>query len=139
MRLHVEITRPQLPSSPLASLALLLFAVVMIAGLFAAARGPGLRFATPTEPGAFLEARPVTIRILPGGAAEVDGAPVEFSGLASTVTAALSSRTSPAALLLVSPDATYGDMVAAYAALVSVPNIQVAIPTRAWVSAKAAS
>jgi biopolymer transport protein ExbD len=139
MRLTVEIARPQLPSSPLASLALLLLAVVMIAGMFAAARGPGLRFATPTEPGAFIDARPVTIRILAGGAAEVDGAPVELSGLASTVTAASSSRTSPAALLLVSPDATYGDMVAAYAALVSVPNIQVAIPTRAWVSAKAPS
>jgi biopolymer transport protein ExbD len=137
MRLTVAIGRPQLPSSPLASLALLLLAVVMIAGLFAAARGPGLRFATPTEPGAFSEARPVTIRIFPGGAIEVDGAPVASERLADTVTQALSGRT--AALLLVSPEATYGDMVAAYAALVSVPNIQIAIPTRAWVSAKAAS
>ena len=139
MRLHLAIARPQFPSTPLASLALLLLTVVMIAGLFAAPRGPGLRFATPTEPRAFAEARPISIRILPGGDAEVDGAPVEREKLTRAVEDALRGRTSPAALLLVSPYATYGDMVAAYAAVVSVPNVQVAIPTRAWVSAKAGS
>ena len=136
MRLQTAIARPQFPSSPLASLALLLLAVVMTAGMFAAARGPGLRFATPTEPAAFADPSPVVVRILPGGAAEVDGVSVEPSRLPAAIGERLASRPGPAALLLVSPDATYGDMVAAYAAVASVPNVQVALPTRAWVEAK---
>jgi biopolymer transport protein ExbD len=136
MRLATVSARPQLSGSPLASLALLVLALVMINGLFAAARGPGLRFATPTEPRAFAETRPVVIRILPGGVTEVDGRPVDRAGLADAVAAGSASTGGPAALLVVSPEATYGDMVAAYAAVVSVPNVQVAIPTRAWVEAK---
>jgi biopolymer transport protein ExbD len=137
MRLATAIPRPQLPSSPLASLALLLLGTVMVAGLFAAARGPGLRFATPTEPSAFADARPLTVRILPGGSAEVDGVPVAREGLAAAIGEGLRGRSGPAALLLISPDATYGDMVAAYGAVASVPNVQVVMPTRAWVGAKA--
>jgi len=136
MRLATASARPQLSGSALASLALLVLALVMINGLFAAARGPGLRFATPTEPGAFAETRPVVIRILPGGVTEVDGRRVDRDGLADAVAAGSASASGPAALLVVSPEATYGDMVAAYAAVVSVENVQVAIPTRAWVEAK---
>ncbi|HJQ99390.1 MAG TPA: hypothetical protein VJ826_13840 [Candidatus Polarisedimenticolaceae bacterium] len=136
MRLQTSIPRPQFPSSPLASLALLLLSVVMTAGMFAAARGPGLRFATPTEPATFTDPSPVVVRILPGGAAEVDGASVEHSRLPAAIGERLAGRPGPAALLLVSPDATYGDMVAAYAAVASVANVQVALPTRAWVEAK---
>ena len=136
MRLTVSRTRPQIPTSPLASLALLLLSFVVVTGLFATTRGPGLRFATPAEAGSFTPETPVRVRIFPGGAAEVDGAAVAPVDLASAIAGALRARPGAAALLVVSPDATYGDMLAAYGAAVSFdPTTKVALPTRAWIEA----
>jgi biopolymer transport protein ExbD len=136
MRLPVSRARPQLPTSPLASLALLLLSIVVVSGVFAAARGPGLRFATPAEAGPFAPPTTVRVRVFPGGAAEVDGAAVAPADLASAIAAAIRAKPDAAALLVVSPDATYGDMLAAYAAAVTAdPNTKVALPTRAWVEA----
>ena len=136
MRLSVSRARPQMPASPLASLALLVLSIVMVAGLFAAARGPGLRFATPAEAGPFAPETAVRIRVLPGGTAQVDGVDVTLSGLVPAVEAALRDKPRSSAILVVSPDATYGDMLAAYAAAVAVvPEGRVALPTRSWVDA----
>jgi biopolymer transport protein ExbD len=138
MRLSVCRTRPQLPTSPLASLALLLLSVVVVTGLFAASRGPGLRFATPAEAGAFAPETPVRVRVFPGGSAEVDGAEVAPADLAAAIAGALRAKPGAGALLVVSPDATYGDMLAAYgAAIAADPSTRVALPTRAWIAATA--
>ena len=136
MRLSVCRTRPQLPTSPLASLALLLLSVVVVTGLFAASRGPGLRFATPAEAGPFAPEAPVRVRVLRGGFAEVDGTEVVPADLASAIAGALRARPGAPALLVVSPDATYGDMLAAYGAAIAFdPATKVALPTRAWIAA----
>lgn len=136
MRLSVSRARPQMPASPLASLALLVLSIVMVAGLFAASRGPGLRFATPAEAGPFAPETAVRIRVLPGGTAQVDGSDVARADLARAVEAALRDKPRSSAILVVSPDATYGDMLAAYAAAVAVvPEGRIALPTRAWADA----
>ena len=136
MRLSVSRARPQMPASPLASLALLVLSIVVVAGLFAAARGPGLRFATPAEAGPFAPETAVRIRVLPGGTAQVDGLDVARTDLARAVEAALRDKPRSSAILIVSPDATYVDMIAAYAAAIAVvPEGRVALPTRSWVDA----
>ena len=136
MRLSVTRARPQLPTSPLASLALLLLSIVVVTGVFAAARGPGLRFATPVEAGPFAPETSVHVRIFPGGVAEIDGAEVAPIDVASAIASALRAKPGAAAILVVSPDASYGDMIAAYGAAISEdPNTKVALPTRAWIDA----
>jgi biopolymer transport protein ExbD len=49
--------------------------------------------------------------------AKVDGAPVSFDGLADAVGAQLAGRQDPTVILVVSRDASYETMVAAYGAL----------------------
>ena len=61
----------------------------------------------------------------------VDGAPVPFAGLADAVSGRLSGRRDAAVVLVVSPEATYESMVAAYAAIAALPGPpRIALPRR---------
>lgn len=132
--------RPQLPTPPFASLALLLLSSVVIAGLFAASRGPGFRFATAVEAGAFSESDLVRITVERGGEVRVDGVVVDRAELGPTVKRLVAARPGTTATLIVAPEATYGDMLAAYGAIVSVDHPPVvALPTRAWLETRDAS
>ena len=64
MRLGRSHRRPaQIPLTPLANLALLVLGLVVIAGMFSAARGPGMRFAGPAFYGAFDAAGAVCVEV----------------------------------------------------------------------------
>ena len=132
MRLRVAAPpRPQIPAFPLASLALLVMACVMISGMYASSRGPGLRFASTDRDGSFNAAAAIRVAVLSEQETEVDGLPVPFAGLAAAVGARLAERPDTAVLLVVSPEATYETMVAAYAALAGLPGPpRIAFPAR---------
>jgi biopolymer transport protein ExbD len=114
--------RPQIPVIPLANLALLVLSCVMVTGMYSAARGPGLRFASVERDGSFNEADAVRVEVLSEQETVVDGVPVPFSGLADAVSARLKGRRDAAVLLVVSPEATYEAMVEAYAAIAALPG-----------------
>ena len=112
----------QIPLTPLANLALLVLGLVVIAGLFAAARGPGMRFAAPAAYGAFDATAAVRVEVRSQGEIAVDGIAVAPEGLAGAVANGLARPGSVGVLLVVSPDATYQEMVAAYAAIAALPG-----------------
>jgi biopolymer transport protein ExbD len=114
--------RPQIPTIPLANLALLVLTCVMIAGMYSASRGPGVRFASVDRDGGFNEAGAVRVEVLSDRDTLVDGAPVPFPRLASAVAGRLAGRSDGAVVLVVSPDATYEAMVAAYGAIAGLPG-----------------
>ena len=114
--------RPQIPVIPLANLALLVLSCVMITGLYSASRGPGLRFASVERDGSFNDADAVRVEVLSEQDTVVDGTAVPFAGLADAVSGRLKGRREAAVLLVVSPEATYEAMVAAYAAIAALPG-----------------
>jgi biopolymer transport protein ExbD len=114
--------RPQIPVIPLANLALLVLSCVMITGLYSASRGPGLRFASVERDGSFNDAAAVRVEVLSEQDTVVDGTAVPFAGLAEVVSGRLKGRREAAVLLVVSPEATYEAMVAAYAAIAALPG-----------------
>ena len=122
MRLrHFGPPRPQIPVVPLASLAWLVLACVMLSGLYAASRGPGLRFASIDRDGSF-GAEVIWVEVLSEQDAVVDGAPVPLPGLAAVVSGRLAERPEAGVVLVVSPEATYETMVAAYGAIADLPS-----------------
>ena len=114
--------RPQIPVIPLANLALLVLSCVMVTGLYSASRGPGLRFASVERDGSFNDADAVRVEVLSEQDTVVDGTPVLLAGLADAVSGRLEGRREAAVLLVVSPEATYEAMVAAYAAITALPG-----------------
>jgi biopolymer transport protein ExbD len=114
--------RPQIPVFPLGSLSLLVLAAVVIAGMYASPRGPGLRFASVDRDGRLRDVDAVRVEVLSEQETIVDGAPVPFAGLAAAVSDRLAGRTDAAVVLVVSPEATYETMVAAYAAIAGLPG-----------------
>ena len=132
MRLgRAKLPRPQIPVIPLANLALLVLTCVMIAGMYSASRGPGLRFASVDRDGSFSDAATVRVEVLSDQDTLVDGAPVPLSDLIAAVTARLAGRPDAAVVLVVSPEATYQAMVAAYGAIAGLPGPpRIALPAR---------
>ena len=131
MRLGGAAPRPQIPVIPLANLALLVLSLVMLSGMFSASRGPGLRFASVDRDGSFNDAAAVHVEVLSEQDTLVDGAPVAFPGLAAAVTGRLLGRPDAAVVLVVSPEATYEAMVAAYGAIAALPGPpRIAFPAR---------
>jgi biopolymer transport protein ExbD len=123
--------RPQIPVFPLASVALLVVACVMISGMYSASRGPGLRFASVDREGRFNEASAVRVEVLSEQDTLIDGAPVPFHGLAAALAGHLAGRPDAAVVLIVSPEATYETMVAAYGAIAGLPGPpRIAFPAR---------
>ena len=123
MRLgHPRSKPPSIPVIPLANLALLVWTCVMVSGMVSASRGPALRFASVDRDGSFDGIHAVRVEVLSEQESKVDGEPVPFSGIAAAVAARLTGRPGPAVLLVVSPDASYESMVAAYAAIVALPG-----------------
>ncbi len=123
--------RPQIPATPLANLALLVLTYVMIAGMYSASRGPGLRFASADRDGGFVDDGAVSVEVISESETEVDGVPIPFPRLAEEVGHRLLGRARPAVILVVSPDATYQAMVAAYAAMAGLPGPpRIAFPVR---------
>jgi biopolymer transport protein ExbD len=114
--------RPQIPAVPLASIALLVLACVMISGMYSASRGPGLRFASADRDGSFDPAAAIAVEVLPEHESKVDGVGVPFAELAAAVTQARAQRPDAAVVLLVSPEATYETMLAAYGAIAALPG-----------------
>ena len=114
--------RPQIPVVPLASLALLVLACVMISGMYAASRGPGLRFASVDRDGSLDTAASIRVEVLSEQDTLVDGTPVPFPSLATAVSGRLAERPGAAVILVVSPEAMYETMVAAYAAIAGLPG-----------------
>ena len=113
---------PRIPVIPAASLALLVLAVVMISGMYSASRGPGLRFASVDRDGRFTDTVSVRVEVLSEQETLVDGVPVPFPGLAAAVSSRLAGRPDAAVVLVVSPEATYETMVAAYGAIAGLPG-----------------
>ena len=132
MRLgHPSMPRPQIPVIPLANLALLVLTCVMVSGMYSASRGPGLRFASVERDGRFNDTDAVRVEVLSEQEAVVDGATVPFSGLAAAVSGRLKGRPAAAVVLVVSPEATYEAMVAAYGAITGLPGPpRIAFPAR---------
>ena len=133
MHLHRDgLPRPQIPAIPLANLSLLVLTCVVIAGMFSASRGPGLRFASVDRDGSFGAAAVVRVEVLSDQDALVDGAPVPFPRLGETVLGRLAGRPDAGVVLVVSPEATYGAMVAAYGTIAGLPGPpRIAFPLRA--------
>jgi len=123
--------RPLIPVVPLASLALLVLAAVVISGMYSASRGPGLRFASVDRDERFNDTDAVRVEVLSEQETQVDGAPVPFAGLAAAVSSRLAGRPDAAVVLVVSPEATYETMVAAYGAIAGLPGPpRIAFPAR---------
>lgn len=114
--------RPHIPVVPLASLALLVLATVVISGMYSASRGPGLRFARADRDGRFYDTDVVRVEVLLERETLVDGAPVPFFDLAAAVSERLLGRPDAAVVLVVSPEATYETMVAAYGVIAGLPG-----------------
>ena len=126
-----RLPRPQIPVLPLANLALLVLTYVMVAGMYSASRGPGLRFASVVRDGSFNAAAAVRVEVLSEQDALVDGAQVPISALAGAVSGRLSGRPDTGVVLAVAPDATYEAMVAAYGAIAGLPGPpRIAFPAR---------
>jgi len=132
MRLRVAAPpRPQIAVFPLGSLALLVMACVILSGMYASSRGPGLRFASVDRDGAFNAAVAIRVEVLSEQDTVVDGTPVPFAGLAAAVVGRLAERPDAAIVLVVSPEATYETMVAAYGTLAGLPGPpRIAFPAR---------
>jgi biopolymer transport protein ExbD len=125
--------RPQIPTTPLANLALLVLTSVMIAGMFSASRGPGLRFASSSVGGGFDDRGAVLVEVDTGSQIRVDGVPATLAGLSASVTRRLSGREDGAVILAVSPDASYQAMIDAYAMLAALPGPpRIAFPFRSF-------
>ncbi len=123
MRLgRAHLPRPQIPVIPLANLALLVLTCVMVAGMYSASRGPGLRFASVERDGSFNDAAAVRVEVLSEQEAVVDGTTVPFPKLAEAVSRRLEGRPDAAVVMSVSPEATYEAMVAAYGAIAGLPG-----------------
>jgi biopolymer transport protein ExbD len=123
--------RPQIATTPMANLAMLVLTSVMIAGMLSASRGPALRFASPTAGGGFDDRGAVRVEVDSANQVSVDGEPVDARGLASSVAARLAGRPDGAVVLAVSPDASYQAMIDAYAAIAMLPGPpRIALPSR---------
>ena len=114
--------RPQIPTTPLANLALLVLTSVMIAGMYSASRGPGVRFASSAVGGGFDDRGAVRVEVDPGGRMRVDGLPVTLAELSASVAAVLAGREDGAVILAVSPEASYQAMIEAYATIAVLPG-----------------
>ena len=124
--------RPSIPVVPLASLALVVLSAVVISGMYSASRGPALRFASIDRDGRFRDADAVHVEIFSEQEAEVDGAPVPLTRLASAVSDRLEGRPDATVVLIVSPEATYETMLAAYGAIAGLPGPpRIAFPAHA--------
>ena len=123
--------RPQIPAMPLGSLALLVLSCLVISGMYAASRGPALRFAGADRDASFDDTDAVRVEVMSEQDALVDGVPVPFTGLASAVSDRLAGRPGAGVVLFVSPDATYETMAAAYGAIAALPGPPpIAFPAR---------
>jgi biopolymer transport protein ExbD len=114
--------RPQIATTPMANLAMLVLTSVMIAGMLSASRGPALRFASPAAGGGFDDRGAVRVEVDSGNQVSVDGEPAAADGLASSVAARLAGRSDGAVVLSVSADASYQAMIDAYAAIAALPG-----------------
>jgi biopolymer transport protein ExbD len=114
--------RPCIPAVPLASIALAVLSVVAISGMYSASRGPALRFASVDRDGRFGDADAVRVEVFSEQEAQVDGVPVSLTGLSDAVSGRLGGRPDATVVLVVSPEATYETMVAAYGAIAGLPG-----------------
>ncbi len=114
--------RPQFPAVPLANLSLLVFACVAVAGMSAAPKGPGWRFASPDRDGVFDEASAVRVDVEADQDLLVDGTPVAAVDLGRALAARSEGSALPSVLLVVSPDASYEAMVSAYGTIAALPR-----------------
>jgi biopolymer transport protein ExbD len=123
MRLgHTATPRSSIPVIALANVAFLVWTSVVISGMYSASRGPSLRFASADRDGSFDDSDAVRVAVLSDSEATIDGEPVTLHELAAGAKRHLAGRASGSILLTVSPDASYEAMVAAYAALSSLPG-----------------
>ena len=114
---------------PIASVALLTLALVMLAGMSSASRGPGLRFASLERDGGFSDGSALHVEVLSETEASIEGEPVPQSDLAAEVARRLRGRADAAVVLRVAPDATYQAMVQAYGAIAGIaPPPRIAFP-----------
>jgi biopolymer transport protein ExbD len=130
------VPRLRLPVAPLASLAIALLGTVTAAGLFSAARGPALRFATFDEAGGFSKERAIRVDLQGDGAVLLNGAPIPKDALVGAVASDLSVQPGAGVILVVAADVPYKTMLAAYGGIAALPDHpRIALPPRAWVEA----
>ena len=130
------VPRMRLPMAPFASLALAVFGCVAASGLFSAARGPGLRFATFDEAGGFSKERAIRVEIRGDGTLLLDGSAVRRDELPAAVGADLAAQPGAGVILIVAGDVPYRTMLATFGAISGLPDRpRVALPPRAWVDA----
>lgn len=123
---------PRIPVMPLANLALLVWMCVMVASMYSASRGPGLRFAAADRDDGPNAGAAVRLEVSSEQEARVDGTLVPFGDLADEVAARLKGRPDPSVILIVSPEASYEALVAAYAAIAGLPGPpRIAVPALA--------
>lgn len=120
---------PQIPAIPLGNLALLVGTCVIVAGMFSASRGPGLRFASVDRDGALRVDGAVHVEVFSEQEARIDGALVPFDRLAAEVSSRLGGRSDPSVILAVAPEVSYETMLLAYEALAELPGApRIALP-----------
>ena len=131
MRLAQPSRHPQIPTTPMANLALLIFTSILIAGMFAASRGPAMRFVSSAGGGSFDERGAVRVEVGSGNELSVDGVSIPAGSLAETVRERLSGAEHGAVVLSVSPEASYQAMIDAYATIAGLPGPpRIAFPVR---------
>jgi biopolymer transport protein ExbD len=116
----------------MANLALLILTIVMISGMFAASRGPAMRFASSAGVGSFDERGAVRVAVGSEGEISLDGVSLPAASLGEALRARLAGSPGGAVVLLVSPDASYQAMIDAYATISQLPGPpRIAFPARA--------
>ena len=102
----------EIPTSSMADIAFLLIIYFMVTTTFTATRG--LDFALPKEddrPPIIEKEDSILIKINPGGALEVDGKPMQLSGVLEYIKGVLDKNPVKPVIIQPEPNAAYGDMV----------------------------
>lgn len=105
----------EIPTGSMADITFLLIIFFMVTSTFAATRG--LDFALPKDdknPPVVEKEESVLISIRPGGSLEVDGRPMQISGIFNYLKPKLEPNPIKPVIIRPEPTAAYGDMVSVY-------------------------
>jgi len=125
----------EIPTSSMADITFLLIIFFMVTSTFAATRG--LDFALPKDdknPPVVEKEESVLITIRPGGSLEVDGRPMQLSGIKDYLKPKLEPNPIKPVIIRPEPNAAYGDMVRVYDTLRQLRLVDRKLVTRDEVS-----
>jgi biopolymer transport protein ExbD len=115
MKFQKKTVSDEIPTSSMADITFLLIIFFMVTNTFAATRG--LDFALPKDDQqnqVVEKEESVLIRIMPGGALEVDGRSMRLDGILDYLKPKLERNPNKPVIIKPEPEASYGDMVRVY-------------------------